>query len=380
MSVSKDPSPKLAPHSSRKIEISRIISSLLAVIALAYLSPLRSHLDSGLHKAYEWLQIHGEFVSGPANSSETVFLVGDAGAMTNGVALALGQAIRSTKTPPSIVYLGDNIYPLGLPKEQSSPEWRLAASLLLRQINPFRDSSRGIFFIPGNHDWENHSANGWDAIKREGAFIDSSLGPGHMAPTHGCPGPSKIALFPDLQAIAIDSSWWLHEHLKPTRAEDGCATFSDDTIVSALDSMLKDTPAGVETLFLLHHPLLPADSDHAHATCPFSPDCPTYISMREKISAVLAKYPPLLCASGHNHSLQVHRDQSGCRTYAVSGGASTVYRVAQPKAAQFSESSLGFMILHRESDHAWKLDVVRVRGDESPLPPSSTLAYSTTLK
>jgi len=355
------------------------VGIIAVLVALAWMSPLRGYMAMSLHGGYRLLHIDGENFAGRSNALAAVFLVGDAGSMTEGVMKSLVRAAQNMSAP-KLIYLGDNIYPNGLPASPETAEWRHASAQLLRQIEPFRALTGGIFFTPGNHDWENHSAGGWEAMKRQSAFIEAALGTGHMAPSNGCPGPTKVDLLPDLQAIALDSSWWLHNHVKPTLPQDGCENFTEDAVVSALDEMLTNTPAGVDTLLILHHPLLPPDSDHAHSKCPFSPDCPTYASMREKLTAVIGKHRPLLCASGHNHSLQVHHNQAGCRTYVVSGGGSTAYQAEQPKNAIFAEAALGFMILYRDPSAGWKLDVVRARADDSPLPRSSSLAFSTSVQ
>ncbi len=366
--------------SERKIDALRILGVILIMATLVFATPLKQYINSAIHATYTSLHIRGEIYAGPKSASEAIFLVGDAGAMTDTVALALQKAISGASSPPILLYAGDNIYPLGMPKREDSSAWNLASSLLLKQIDPFRSSTRDILFVPGNHDWENHSADGWEAIKRENSFIESALGPGHILPPNGCPGPVRKQLFSDLQLIAVDSSWWLHEYAKPTHPDHGCPVFSQDGLVSELDSMLRETPEGVETVFLTHHPLLSAKSDHAHTKCPFSTDCPEYVSMREKLSSILVKYRPLLCVSGHNHALQIHREQSGCRTYAVSGGGSNVYKTKQPQTAEFAEASLGFMVLHRAANAAWNLDVIRVRSEDSLLPPSAVLAFSTSAR
>ena len=376
----KQSSSKPSPCLLRKLIFSRATSIVVTLACIAWITPLRAHITSALQSVYKTLHIQGDYFAGLPNSSETVFLVGDAGAISQGVSNALERAVRGTTSRPALIYLGDNIYPVGLPAFVDTPEWRLARARLMKQIDPFRALTSHIFFTPGNHDWENHSTEGWNAIKRETALIEATLGAGHLAPANGCPGPTRIQLFPDLQLIALDSSWWLHEHAKPARSEDGCELFSENDVENALDVMLTNTPTGVESLVILHHPLLPASSDHAHSKCPYSSDCPTYVSMKEKLSAVLAKHRPLICASGHNHAMQVHRDEGGCRTYVVSGGGSTVYPAKQPKTAEFAKASLGFMVLHRGTDRDWKLDVVGVRPDDSALPINSRLIYSTVVK
>lgn len=356
---------------------------VLAVLLIALIGTrkeVQSVASTIARRAYLRLGLTGPHFPQMPAGADVVFLIGDAGAMSDGVLVALQNAVRAAPQASAMLYLGDNVYPTGIPKDKQSSEWHVARASLMKQIDPFVGQTERIYFVPGNHDWENHGVDGWGAAQRHTELVDGRLGGGHALPPGGCPGPSRIQLFSDLQLIALDSSWWLHDHRKPSSAADGCEVFSEEGVVAALDSMLASTPTGVETIIALHHPLLPARTNVAHTSCPFSPDCPRYAQMVDKLTRVLSKYRPLLCASGHNHLLQVLKDAGGCRTYVVSGGGS--YKYAAPRAHNFafSESTLGFMILHRDRGSPWTLDVIRTRSDTSLLPPKWELAYQVDVK
>ena len=90
----------------------------------------------------------------PAEVESTLFLIGDAGAPAEDepVLAALEQMIRDTPEPKYLVYLGDNIYPRGLPDSgaigREEAERRIDA-----QIAVGVRTETTTWFIPGNHDW-----------------------------------------------------------------------------------------------------------------------------------------------------------------------------------------------------------------------------------
>src|SRR5262249_24245992 len=112
----------------------------------------------------------------------------------------------------SVVFLGDNIYPAGLPGRGRGRE--RGQEILLEQL---RATSARAMMIPRNHDW------GWargfprDArrlLANEQKFVQANGA--EFAPERGCPGPVTIELAPStrqlaggLTLIALDLNWWL---------------------------------------------------------------------------------------------------------------------------------------------------------------------------
>ena len=89
-----------------------------------------------------------------------VILIGDAGEIDPQQAAVITNAsnnILSGKT--TVIYLGDNVYPVGfgLP---GSPEEEQSKQILRAQFTPMRAKGAPVYFIPGNHDWDRMGENG----------------------------------------------------------------------------------------------------------------------------------------------------------------------------------------------------------------------------
>src|SRR5687768_1520902 len=132
-----------------------------------------------LNYAVYWVLVAlGLMLSSPVcYAQETIYslyLIGDAG-LTKVADNGLKQLLRSNfnaGVPSGIIFLGDNVYPRGLPSEDGE-EKNAAEAILLAQIGLVKEFNSSVFFIPGNHDWERGRQNGWNRIKQQQLFIDS---------------------------------------------------------------------------------------------------------------------------------------------------------------------------------------------------------------
>ncbi len=128
----------------------------------------------------------------PAEIDVTLFLIGDAG----GPAVPpdsepVFQALRAAAASAPhavIVFLGDNVYPSGMP-DSTAPTRAAAERALTEQLRVLQASGARGFFVPGNHDWDGMRPGGWDAIRREERFITAAGGGAALLPAGGCPGP-----------------------------------------------------------------------------------------------------------------------------------------------------------------------------------------------
>ena len=102
-----------------------------------------------------------------------VILVGDAGALIKGQASVLDAIKKNIKLDKRtvVVYLGDNLYDAGLPSETYNRYSDIKAALD-SQINLLKGTQAKGYMIPGNHDWENGRAGGYEAIMRQQAYVD----------------------------------------------------------------------------------------------------------------------------------------------------------------------------------------------------------------
>src|SRR5690606_34455407 len=152
----------------------------------------------------------------------TFYLVGDAGlSLLNGksdVLTAFEKHISNNQNKNDyILFLGDNIYPSGLPTEDHKDR-KAAEHSLNMQIESVKDFKGKAIFIPGNHDWY---TNGLEGLKAQEKYIENALGKNTFLPENGCPIES-IDVNDNLQLIIVDSQWYLEDWNKHPTINDDC--------------------------------------------------------------------------------------------------------------------------------------------------------------
>lgn len=111
----------------------------------------------------------------PLDSIElALFLIGDAGSKAyDGEPVLLELSRQSDSLRPVkqfVVFLGDNVYPRGVPPlghpDRDDAERKLAAQVLAIR----KGAAQGIL-VPGNHDWDRQGRDGWNAIRRQDTVV-----------------------------------------------------------------------------------------------------------------------------------------------------------------------------------------------------------------
>jgi hypothetical protein len=277
----------------------------------------------------------------PDDVAVSLYLIGDAGkpdSTGEPVLQALRRDLASRHSPRVVVFLGDNAYPRGLPAP-GQPGRREAERNLQAQVEVITSTGSSGYLVPGNHDWAKHGLDGWEAIKRQGAFVDS-LGHGKVSlqPRNGCPGPAVVDIGSRLRLVLVDTQWWLHPGPKPKNPDSDCAADAESEIVDSLRAALKGASGRVVVL-AGHHPLRSGGShgghfgwkEHLFPLRAIKPSLwiplpwigslyPTarqegissqdissraYQRLVAAFSRAMAGTPPALYAAGHEHNLQV---------------------------------------------------------------------------
>lgn len=270
----------------------------------------------------------------------TIILAGDGGDLQPFMRDLLKYHINILSHDTSIYFMGDNIYPNGLPSENRGYEG--AKKKLMAQIDLVKDSKAQAVFIPGNHDWDNSEQFGWENIKREAALVTSILGPKSFYPKGGCPGPVQVQLDKRVRVIVIDSQWWLHQYEKPSEANKGCKIWTKEGVLKELERLLASIKDKIPTFVLQHHPLVSTGPHARNGGCYQDFACPQYAEMREKFLAILDKYKPLVCGAGHDHSQQLFASDTGCKFFVVSGGLTNLSSVVPDQDTLFAMETFGF--------------------------------------
>lgn len=221
-----------------------------------------------------------------------------------------------------VVWLGDNVYPVGL-SDTTTEAGRTGLAILASQMGPMRRTGTRGLFIPGNHDWANGAPEGWANVVRQSRYVND-VGDGLIAlePRDGCPGPVVMDMGPLLRLIAIDTHWWLHASTRP--GPDRCTPGTAEGVIDSLRVAL-GTAGDRRTVVVAHHPLASGGSHGGYF------DWPTYIfplhpwarqaglfarqdvtgrEYREMAAALARAFVPnrpLVYAAGHEHNLQVFR-------------------------------------------------------------------------
>lgn len=308
-----------------------------------------------------------------------LYLIGDAGKLANvdpAYAKLLKQQLTNDSIPSAIVFLGDNIYPKGLPAPGERGRTK-AEAILKAQLSLATNFQGDIFFVPGNHDWKAGRKDGLQFLINQQAWVDSLHNEKiQVMPRNGCPGPIEIPLSDKLVLIVIDTQWWLHPWNKPEGETSTCECKTSAEVVVQLDDMMRRNKnkrvvvaghhpvitygehGGVysvkdhifpfsglnENLYIplpvigsvypLYRQIFGSTQDQAH---------PQYKSFRSGLMKLLEQYPGVIYASGHDHSLQYSLKDSV--HYVVSGAGSKTSHVKKKGYAQYASSQFGYVRL-----------------------------------
>lgn len=303
-----------------------------------------------------------------------IFLVGDAGkAQANEPTLrALKEKLEQSDKNSAVVFLGDNIYPFGLP-DSLHPNRKEAETYLLRQLQAVENFAGKPFFIAGNHDWNMSLAGGMAAVLRQEKFVEQYLNRGNtFLPDSACPDAKEILLTDSLVLLALDTEWWFHKHAKPQGKTSHCSSKDAQEFLDNVQKMVQRNK-GKKIVVVAHHPifsnsrhftwkshLFPLTDFNTKWWLPLPVLGSLYVGYRKlgfsrhdlmhKNAKLLRKgllnafgNTPLIYAAGHDHNLQLH--QKGKQYFVVSGSGSKLRAVPKKHKALFVANLKGFAVL-----------------------------------
>ena len=327
-----------------------------------------------------------------------VFLIGDAGVPRpdDPVLAALARDVAADPASSTVVFLGDNVYPRGLPAE-GAPDRAEGQRRLDAQVAAAR-AAASVLFIPGNHDWDRHSPHGWDVVRRQEAYLAAGLA--RLEPTGGCPGPVVRDVGERVRLVLLDTQWWLHDGPKPVGASSPCPEKSEADVERAVAAALAGA-GGRRVVVAGHHPLASGGEHGGHFTWkehlfpltsvkrwlwlplpivgslyPLARQVGVtdqdlsggrYESLRQSLGRAFAAHPPLVYASGHEHNLQVIRG-GAARYQVVSGAGAHRHRtpVGRTEGTLFARSVGGYARVDVGRDGRARLVVVTVDDEGRP--------------
>ncbi len=311
----------------------------------------------------------------------TSFLIGDAGGSPIGqiapALVALKRHLMAAGKESSVIFLGDNIYPDGLPKKDE--EGREAAEWALKvQLDAIKDYKGRRVIMPGNHDWR----RGLKGILRQEDYVEDYLDKKHVfLPEKGCAGPEVVKLTDQLIMLVIDTEWWLQNWDKEPEINADCEVTTRDELIRAYTDVLKKNRTK-DIIVAFHHPLYSYGAhggyfpvkDHlfplAKAIKGFYLPMPIIGSLypllrgsagvkqdnnygpfddfRSKIMLASGEFENLIFVAGHEHNLQYITEQR--HPFIVSGSGSKGTPLNKGKNLEFGSTDHGFVALDSYRD------------------------------
>jgi hypothetical protein len=329
----------------------------------------------------------------PTLIATSIFLIGDAGVApptADPVLAVLSDLVTRAPDSSLVVFLGDNLYPRGLPRPEAPDRWE-GERRLSAQLDRALAGSARVIFVPGNHDWDKSGPDGLEAIRRQGAWIAANgAGRARLLPADGCPGP-VVEESGGVRLVLLDTEWWLRDGPKGG-AE--CRPGSADGVLAALAEAI-DGAGGRPVIVAGHHPLatggnhggnfslgdhlFPLRKLHRALWLPLPVIGSLYpvirgagvsdqdvaggrnVRFRAALDSVFAEGPPTLYAAGHEHSLQLI-DRGRPPLLAVSGSGILGHQsfLDEAPGARLALSEPGFMRVDLLRDGQVRLGVIVV--------------------
>lgn len=187
---------------------------------------------------------------------KSFYLIGDAGysppgGISKGL-IALKTYLDSVKKVDNYtIFLGDNIYPGGMPPKDASGR-ETAEYHVDAQLDAIENYKGKVIFIPGNHDWYNEGING---MEREEKYLKEKFGDSLIwAPKTGC-GVQTMDIGDNIELIMIDTQWYLEDWDRNPTINDDCAE------IKTREAMFLEVQSELEKsqdksiIIAMHHPV-----------------------------------------------------------------------------------------------------------------------------
>ncbi len=315
-----------------------------------------------------------------ASLKHTVFLVGDAGnSDTQDSKITLNylkNRLELAKKESTLLFLGDNIYPAGMPAPDKK-ERKLAEEKLDYQINLTKNFKGKAIFIPGNHDWYSENVKG---LKRQEDYVNEKLGKKSFLPKNGC-GIDDIKLNDETSLVIIDSQWYLENWNDHPDINADCKIKNREDFFSELEDLLNKNQ-NKTVLLAIHHPLVSNGSHGGQYSLiknifPFQSDLPLpvigsainfirktsgvspqdlqnkkYTAFAKRVKTLIRNKKNVIVVSGHEHNLQYIEEDNIKQVISGSGSKTEAARAILPNDFSFGGNGYAVLELY-EKGEAW---------------------------
>ena len=229
-------------HKENIIFLSILASSLLLGSCATKSSQYGSKFSAKINEDYN-----------PKNISHTFYLIGDAGNLDRNTSKKklsfFEERLKKADTNSTAIFLGDNIYPKGMPLK-SAPDRKQAEEKLNNQLVINKNFKGKTVFIPGNHDWY----NGLEGLREQEKIVTQYLKKRAFLPEKSC-GIDHVNINETTALIVINSQWYFEDWDKHATINDDCDIKTREDFFKALENKLNDFQ-NKTVIIALHHPLM----------------------------------------------------------------------------------------------------------------------------
>lgn len=239
----------------------------LKITAILNVLLLSSCANYKLHKSAETKIWEAKEPTPQLALTHSLYLIGDAGAASdaggkeaNAAVKLFKEKLKAANSNSTVLFLGDNLYPSGVPPRADKNKRKAAEAHLDAQVNALENFKGQSYFIPGNHDWYKEGVRG---VNRQEKYIEEALNKGveneedwaeHFLPDDGCSGPKIVELSDNLILIIVDSQWWLTDWDKEPKINDGCDIKTRAAFAAQFADAIKDYK-NQNIVIATHHPI-----------------------------------------------------------------------------------------------------------------------------
>lgn len=327
------------------------------------------------------------------NTSEiehSFYLIGDAGNSTlkkdSPALIYLKDKIKDASKNSTLLFLGDNVYETGIPK-QKSKKYKLAKRRIEAQTAVAKNFNGTSIFIPGNHDWY----NGLEGLKREEELVEKVLGKKSFLPQNGCP-LTKVDISKNIVLIIVDTHWYLTNWDNHPTINDNCEIKTRTKFFDEFESLVKKA-SGKTTIIAMHHPMF-TNGSHGGKYSFASHMNPlpvlgtlkniirktsglsntdiqnkNYNELKKRIVTLSQENDKTIFVSGHDHNLQYIIQDNIPQIVSGSGSKTTATKLSG--GAKFTYGTQGFAKLDVYKDGSSKVAFYSVK--------DNAIVYETTV-
>ncbi|PXY42623.1 metallophosphoesterase [Flavobacterium cheongpyeongense] len=311
--------------------------------------------------------------------AHTFYLVGDAGNADEEQAQQtlelLHQKLKKSNKKATLLFLGDNIYPKGFPKDNNITDITEAEKKLTNQLKLSKGFKGKTIVIPGNHDWY----NGIKGLERQADFVTQFLNDKKaFLPRKSCP-IEDVKIDSTIVLVTVDSEWFLEDWDNHPTINDNCDIKTREDFFDELESVFNKNQEKTVVL-AIHHPLMSNGTHGGQFSLekqlfPLEKKIPlpvigSFINLLRKTSGVspqdlqnkqytiyskriktlLQKQKNVIVVSGHDHNLQYISKENIRQIISGAGSKSEAARAINSTDFSYGGNGYATLTLYNSGD------------------------------